>query len=76
MNEELLKSRILEAIRRFNGELDWAGLAIAVGIDPYTADASLPLLAAAITSLHRANAFRMEFDEYGIVRFWVDESGE
>jgi hypothetical protein len=74
-DEELLKTRILEAIRRFNGELDWRGLAIASGVDPCPSDALLAFHAA-ITSLQHAQAFRLEFDARGMVRFWLDSGAE
>ncbi len=73
MIDEQLKSRILQAIREFNGELNWRGLAIAVGIDPFQSDA-LVAFQETVDSLQHSHAFRMEFDERGTVRFWVDEA--
>jgi hypothetical protein len=69
---EQLKAKILQSISRFNGELDWRGLAIASGVDPFSTDALLPFHTA-ITSLHHAHAFRLEFDEWGTVRFFIDQ---
>jgi hypothetical protein len=75
-DEQRIKTRILEAIRRFNGELDWTGLAVAAGINPYAAEAPVALLAADLTSLQHADAFRLEFDEHGIARFWLDSGAD
>jgi hypothetical protein len=36
-----LKARILQAIRDFNGELDWRGLADKLGIEPSYSDGLL-----------------------------------
>jgi hypothetical protein len=73
MIDEQLKTRILQAIREFNGELNWRGLAIAAGIDPFQPDA-LVAFQETVDSLQHSQAFRMEFDERGTVRFWVDEA--
>jgi hypothetical protein len=73
MIDEQLKTRILQAIREFNGELNWRGLAIAAGIDPFQSDALLAFQET-VDSLQHSQAFRMECDERGTVRFWVDEA--
>jgi hypothetical protein len=66
----MYEAQILHTIRQFNGKLDWQGLAAAVGAD------SLPAFQAAVTSLYRARAFGLEFDDGGTVRFWTLDERE
>jgi hypothetical protein len=68
-----LKTRILQAVREYDGQLDWQGLAAIVGVDPL-ANKSEPLVAfqQAVTALRCAETVRLEFDDQGIVRFWAD----
>ena len=68
-----LQARILQAIRDFNGELDWRGLADRVGIEPSNSNGLLRFHEA-ITALHHAQSFRLEFDDQGIVRFFIDSN--
>jgi hypothetical protein len=68
-----LKAQILQAIRDFNGELDWRHLADKVGIEPSYSDGLLGFHEA-VTALHHGREFRLEFDEQGTVRFFIDSN--
>jgi hypothetical protein len=63
-----LTARILQTVREYNGQLDWQGLAVVVGVDPRAVTGALQQ---AGTALHRDESVRLEFDEHGIVRFWT-----
>jgi hypothetical protein len=64
------EQRVLQIIREHNGKLDWQGLASEFGI---ATRAELDALQQAVNLLLRTRAFRLEFDEHGIVRFWSKE---
>ena len=63
-----LKTRILQAVREYDGHLHWHGLATVIGVDPR---AETGAFQRAITALRGAGSVRLEFDELGIVRFWT-----
>jgi hypothetical protein len=65
-----LKTRILQTIREFNGELNWQSLAAAVAVEPFFSDGLLAFHEG-VTALPYAHAFRLEFDQQGTVRYWV-----
>jgi hypothetical protein len=68
-----LKARNLQAVRDFNGELDWRRLPDKVGIEPSYSDGLLSFHEA-VTASHHGREFRLQFDEQGTVRFFIDSN--